>query len=305
MWNICIRRTIPIEEWRLSSRRFLRAKGFVRKQGRVEKQSTWYKDMKRKSLSKPPLPREHGAWGILFGAFLSAVAFTKTLLPAQALLLLSFIFFYLARHVFLGFRRATGDASARIWLVIFGASGLICLGLSARLQAFPQIIIFSAVLAAFFLAELLLIRRRKQMSFLAQFIGTVALTAIAPLTIILQQTRITGQAAFLWLLNIVFFSSGLLYVRYQILLKANISKQREQHRYQRALIWYHASLLLFPICLSILSHNYRALVVVFLPSVFQGFYSVATRKQIESLKRVGWLQIGQTIAFVLLLALVF
>lgn len=257
-------------------------------------------------LALPPVPREHGAWGILIGSFLSVVAMTHVLLLSQILLLLAIASFYFARHSFLVILKS-GNIKSRIsWLAFFLIIGWIFLLLAAISAQYFQIIIWSSLLLIFLLMEIRLIRRRKQASFLAQFAGTVGLTTIAPLSLILFQKHLTLFCIFAWIINILFFVSGILFVRYQIAaMKKRTSKRSEYRKYKAAMVCYHFCLLIFLFLTALYFSKFWGLLIAFSPILVQSLISILVKLNFKNLKIIGWLEIAQTLSFIALLATFF
>ena len=196
-------------------------------------------------MNKPPFPKEHGAWGILLGSFLSVVAMTKTFTVSLFLFLTAIVLFYFSRNLFLQIWRDKSNLSNWIWFFIFVLLGWGFLITSVFLANFWLIIPLSLLMAIFLLIEILLIHAKKQRSFFAQLIGTIGLTSIAPLSFILLQKQVLLEAILIWIINILFFCSEILYVRYQIaLMKKRVSEYSELNKYRISVICYHFLLLI-------------------------------------------------------------
>lgn len=252
-----------------------------------------------KTIGLPSFPREHGAWGILLGAFFSVTAFTGSLTLSQFWLLLSFVTFYISRPSFLSIIRGRYTGNDVWWFVLLALLGWVFLFLSALFAHYPAIIPASLMLLPFLLLEILLIRKRKQTTFAAQLLGTLGLTTIAPLSLLLYQKDFSPLIGFAWLINILFFTSGILFVRYQI---AALHKTSQLRQYKMGMIFFHLTLLLFLISLGLVNREFTGLFYVFIPVFFQATVFLFSRITLKSLRLVGWMQIGQTLVFVLLLS---
>ncbi len=256
--------------------------------------------------TKHLLPKEHGAWGLLTGSFFSVVAITGKLNGSMLLFLLAVVLFYFSRHIFLHLLHAKLSFSAWLPFFTFAAAGWLLLCAAARLADYWLILPLSLVMALFLLAEIILIRAKKQRSFLAQSIGTVGLTSVAPFTFILFYGEITRFAAFLWLINILFFGSGILYVRYQIArMKQNYINNTEFHHFRAGVICYHFLLLVILLFVALSYNNYAGLLIAFAPAVLQAATAVNSRFKIKTVKKLGWLEMVHTLLFIALLALFF
>jgi hypothetical protein len=157
-------------------------------------------------------------------------------------------------------------------------------------------------MAFFLLIEILLIRARKQRSFLAQMIGTIGLTSIAPLSLILLQKEFLLEAGFIWIINILFFFSGILYVRYQIaLMKNNTKENSELNKYRISVLSYHFLLLFILLSISISNRFYNDLIFAFIPTILQAATAITNQFRVKTIKRLGWLEMTHTLVFVIIL----
>lgn len=252
------------------------------------------------------LPKEHGAWGLLVGAFFSVVAITGKLNLSMIFFLIAVVLFYFSRYIFLLILRSQSSFFEWTLFLIFAAAGWLFLSAAAWFAVYWLILPFSSVMALFLLAEIILIRAKKQRSFLAQVIGTIGLTSVAPLTFILFSGEITRFVAFIWLINALFFGSGILYVRYQIArMKQDFSQYPEFHRFRAGVICYHFSLLLVLLFVALSFNSYAGLLAAFTPAILQGATAVNLHFKIKTVKKLGWLEMAHTLLFVVLLALFF
>jgi hypothetical protein len=250
----------------------------------------------------PPVPREHGAWGILCGAFLSVAARTGTLTPAMLLFLAGMASLYSSRHaLLLGLGKRPGPRAA-IWVAVFALIGLACLCGTAALVRFWFLLPSCLIFVPFLIAELLLFRAHRQQSILAQIIGTTGLTLMAPLTYIVQARGWVPDALRLWLVNAGFFLGLIVFVRFQIArMSARADNRRARNSYFGALLAYNAVLVVALSLVSALSRRYAPLCVVFLPSILQSLAALAGAPAVGTVRRLGWLQVAHTVLFVVLL----
>ncbi len=253
--------------------------------------------------SRMPIPREHGAWGILIGAFLSVPAYTKTLSLPQCLFLLAILLLFVSREPLLQVVRGRFRKDLFYWFLFFAVSGMGLLAFTAFLAKFPALVGYTGLMSLFFVIEMYLVRRGKAMSFVSHLMGTIGLTTIAPLTLLIHLQSPTTAVFFIWFLNILFFVSGILFVRYEIALKSKSARgYREVQRYRVAMVLYHLLLLLFFAVLIYADNLLTSTIFLFLPITIQGLWAVTSRQAITNLKVVGWLQVGQTLFFVFLIA---
>lgn len=255
-------------------------------------------------VSRPPIPREHGAWGILGGAFLLSVALASTVTVGMIFLAFALAGCNFSRHAFLAAMRRKPRANGLFWCAIFALSGVLLLGGAAHAASYWRIFIWTACLVPFFVTELLLIRAHKQQSFTAQLVGTAGLAAAAPLTWLVYTPGWTREAGGAWLLAVVFFTGLIIFVRFQIeLMSGAAGRAAARRRYRRALLFYHTILLAVLAVLAFEGGGYKWSIAVFAPAIAQAFAAGIFATPVKTIRRLGWLQMAHTLLFVLLAAL--
>lgn len=254
-------------------------------------------------VSRPPVPREHGAWGILGGAFLLTAALTGTVTAGMILLVFATIAFYFSRHALLGAMRKQPRATAMIWCALFALAGTLLLGAAAHAARYWRIFIWFALLIPFLIAEILLIRSRKQQSFAAQLVGTAGLAATAPLSYIVYTPGWSREAGIAWLIAVVFFIGLIIFVRFQIeVMICGAGRAATRRRYRLALICYHAAVLAALGMLALVGSGYQWTIAVFAPAIGQAFWTGISTRPVKTIRRLGWLQMANTILFAVLAA---
>jgi hypothetical protein len=224
-------------------------------------------------LAKPPLPREHGAWGILLIPFGIATAVTGAWEGRQALLLASVLMLYLARASWLR------QQSAWMWGLLAGSvvCGVLLVWLW-RLWWLPAVAVV-AVAAGF---------RKTRPDWAMQWVAVGGLTLTAPAAHYVARGNWEAAAAQLWALNWLYFAGGVLYVRMHI-----ATAIARQPRGRAAVCGYHLALLLpaltwWPVgwCL--------------LPAVARAWVGAARVRPAVRLARLGWTEVGHSLVFAVL-----
>ncbi len=249
--------------------------------------------MKGNSDWKQFIPREHGAWGILLGSFLTAIAYEKHFVFFQLVYFLSIVAFYFIHEPVVAWLRGKSSREGTIFFSLAAGTGLLLFLLAIYLSGYPEIIRWSLLLPAFFFLELLFIRFRKQMSFAAQLSGTLGLATVAPLTDLLWRQQFTNHFWMLWGITGLFFTAGILFVRYQIALSR---PSNGIHGFRLTLFVY--ILIVFS---GAIFCRYKVLFLSNFPLALQVLYFLLTRRQISNLRLVGWLQMMHSLLFVLLM----
>ena len=158
------------------------------------------------SESKSPIPREHGAWGLLLQPFVAAGLladrWTWLLLPALGLILFGFLLreplIVLARQRFVWRTPNPQTPIAVRWLAVESAGALLCLAvLAARLPLVELAILAATALALTILAVWLTIRNR-QRSIPLQIVSAAGLATTALLSLLTTNGAIPAWGWILW-----------------------------------------------------------------------------------------------------------
>ncbi len=247
------------------------------------------------------IPKEHGAWGMIGGSFLSVVAVHGGVTLAMGVFLLGFLCLYFTRVPFLNIFRKKATHRTFGLIALFGSLGWGFIIAAAILRQYPMFPLWVMGLVPFFLVELVFVRHRKPNHFIPQLVGTVGLSAIAALTDALWHGSMTFHGLWLWGINSAFFVAGITIVRQQIAARAPRANGRG---YLNALRISTALYLFMPVVwLTFPMALLKLAWLVLVPVMAEVALFSTNRFLIQNLKILGWLQIAQTLIFVLLLAI--
>lgn len=254
-----------------------------------------------------PIPREHGAWAILYGSFLTGLAAAGTFSLALLLFLLAVSGVFLAHEPLVKLVRSFKHGGRRelirrwaLWLAVelttVSIAGAI-LVFHYRLLALLPIGFFVALLLG---VHLRLTAGHKERSVPGALIGVVGLTAAGPSAYYAGLGEIDAAFWLIWGLNVLYFASGIFYVKMRVsrFLKPAVFKSRA-----RDCIVYHAlqgALLLvaaFNGCISWL------MLAAFAPVIFRAFWHTFHSEQQLDIKRIGYSEVVFTAVFIVLFAL--
>jgi hypothetical protein len=280
------------------------------------------------------LPEEHGAWGILLVPFLCAAAvasqWNAPLLLAGACVLSLFLLhgslhgrtpgwgaFWMAlrtpAHLLLAM---TGCAAGAVLFFFYRRFQLLWLGVAA---------------AALFWLQRWLIethqqQRMEKRSLLAELVGVVLLTLTGPVAWIasrgsLFQQQVPGRwndgaGVIVWLLNLLFFLGGILYVKYRVrglLAHRQFGELRERLAFAWPVFLFHLFLAAFLAgwvafdSLSAVGHSgaMRSAVVglAFVPSILRAGRLLFEMGRRFPIRQLGWTEIAHAAVFGSLLIL--
>jgi len=216
---------------------------------------------------RPPVPREHGAWGILLIPFTTAVGAAGVWNLPVALLLVSVLCFYIARTSWL-------KRNYRWTAILLAGSLATAVPLVAvwRLWWLPA---FGAV------AAVLAIQPTSQ-SLWRQLLAVAGLTLTAPAAWYVA----TGTLDYrLWLLNVLYFVGGVFYVRMH--LAAAVARRPVQ---RAPTLVYHAAL-------AAVAAVWQPVGLVFVPGIARAFVGVVRLSPTLRIKRLGWTEVAYSVLF--------
>ncbi|HLV80153.1 MAG TPA: YwiC-like family protein [Chthonomonadaceae bacterium] len=254
----------------------------------------------RLRVGPPPVPREHGAWVILYAPLLIALATATTLSVAPVLLLgLAVTGLFLMRDTAGLLARRRGKLGTVFWLAVYAAvfaAGVVPLLFSAAAKALIPIGLVGIGLFAFH--SLLLLwpaRKRLDRSQWGEILGVASLALTAPAGYTVAHGRLDSTAWLLWLACTLFFSSAVFFVK-MLLAAAKIRREldfRARLQSGRDHLIYHTLLLCIVIAAAfeIGARPGLLLVVAFAPILARAFYGwVHLSHRLPPLKRAGILE---------------
>ena len=217
-------------------------------------------------VARPPMPREHGAWGILLIPFATAAGVAGVWNLPVMLLLVSILSFYIARTSWL-------KQNYR-WTAILLAGSAAC--------TVPLLLVWKLWwLAAFGVVAAPMAFRKTERSVAMQLLAVGGLTLTAPAAWYVA----TGKLEYrLWLLNVLYFAGGVFYVKMHI---ATAIARKPTGRLP-VVIYYGALagiLAWWPVGLA------------FAPVIVRAFVGAARVSPVLRIKRLGWTEVAHSIVF--------
>lgn len=155
---------------------------------------------------KAPVPREHGAWGILLQPFVAGAVlaghWTWLWVPALGLVLLGFLLraplIVIARHRWVWRRYGPAQRAAQRWVVIELGGVIACLVLLARSTALLPLLGLAAVAGFLTAASVWVTIRNRQRSIPFQLVSAGGLSTTAMLAALVGTGGVPGWAWWLW-----------------------------------------------------------------------------------------------------------
>jgi len=238
---------------------------------------------------KPPMPREHGAWGILLIPFATAVGVSGVLDVRMALLLASVLCFYVARTSFL-------KQHAKWTFLLLTGSALCTAPLLIEWRLWW--------LAAFGMVAAALAFRRTERSLAMQLIAVAGLTSTAPAAWYAATGSLDRRAWLLWGLNFLYFAGGVFYVKMHV--AAAIRRKPLDHGSDRfalgaATLTYYAGMSGVLVAFAAAHWIPWAALLAYAPVVIRAIAGVCRLSATLRIKRLGWNEVAYSLVYAMVL----
>jgi hypothetical protein len=261
------------------------------------------------------IPREHGAWGLLMVPLFTGIAAgsgsAQQLLPQLLFVAAAFALFWLRTPV--ESLLASGTMTARTprerrTAVI--AAGLLAFAAAASLTVLMwrgrnQTLLWIGVIAALALVVQMALRKLgRKLRMFSQLVGAAALTATAPAAYYLGTGRLDSRGLVLWLANWLFAWNQIHFVQLRIHAARAGSFQEKLFRGK---FFFLAQIVLL-VALILITAQHRAsplIILAFLPILIRGTRWFFTAQEPLDVKKLGWSEMKQGVAFGILLAIAF
>ncbi len=261
-------------------------------------------------LGPPLMPKEHGAWAVLYGSFVAGAGVAGRVVFPLALLLVGVSALALASGALSLLSRPRARERAvdrrgrvRTWLLLYVLTAAATLGPLLLVWRLQFLCAFGAAAAALLLLRALLVSRRYERTLPGELVGVAGLTLIGPVAHAVAVGAVRGAGLALWPVLFLFFASGIFYVRMQI--HGTAARRRGDWAASRpprlACALYHLALIALVPLLAALHVIPWLLLVAFIPAVCRAAWALSSPRVRLDVRRLGWSETALTVAFVLLL----
>jgi len=254
------------------------------------------------------IPKEHGAWFMLYGPFFAGIAAAKSFDWSVGLLLIAATAFFMAHSPILTLVRLNRSQPARRTMVRKAYKVMcICLalGISVTLivvvhEKLFLLIPLGAIAILFEALHTYMVYKKLDRSLLARCAAICSLTTLGPATYYVLTRRLDDTAFLLWLLCTLYFVSSVFYVKMRV--DSFAGKKTAAHRKWLCGI-YHA-LLAFGLALfAALEWIPLLLAAGFFPVILRAFWAILRVQKTLNLKRIGFAEVAYTTVFIVFLSI--
>ena len=257
-----------------------------------------------KKAQGPLIPREHGAWALLYGPVLVTVATLGSFDLSLLLFIVALTCLFLAHEPLAKLARSWGkrvDSRQRArwvnWLVVYIT---LMVAATAPLLFWYRrwlLIPLGGAIALLMVLHLVLIRQCSDRYLTAQLLGILALTASAPATWYVARGQLDSTALLLWVLNILYFSSGIFHVK--MVVSRHVKTSLAPGRAAQSFL-YHLLLLGVVTILAFEGLLPALLALAFAPVLVRAFWGLVSSPVELNLRRLGYTEVAYTAIFIFL-----
>ena len=262
------------------------------------------------AVGRPIVPREHGAWAVLYGSFLAGVGVAGRVTLPVALCLVGITAATFANGSLAILARSNaGQITAQkhrhalTWFLLYGTvSGAAFVPLLVVFQM-TFLLPFGMTAALFLLLRAYLIRERDDRTLIGELTGVAGLTMVGAVAHAVAVGELRPISAVLWLLLFLFFASGIFYVRMQV--QGLVAKRRGEAAASNPArflcLAYHAILIVVVPALFLARIIPWPVLLAFAPALWRASAGLSRDEKPISLRRLGWSEVAVAAAFVLVL----
>jgi hypothetical protein len=254
-----------------------------------------------------PIPREHGAWAILYGSFLTGLAAAGTFNLPLLLHLLAMSGVFLAHEPLVKLVRSLKHGGRRElmqWWAFWAAVELATASIAGAILVFHYQLL-TLLPIALFVALLLgihlkLTAGRKERSVPGELIGVFGLTSAGPSAYYVCLGEIDSAFWLIWSLNVLYFASGIFYVKMRVsrFLKPALFKSRA-----RNCVAYHTLQTVLLMAAAFNGWISWLMFLAFAPVICRAFWHTVHSEQQLNIKKIGYSEVVYTVAFIVLFAI--
>ncbi len=256
---------------------------------------------------KKVLPREHGAWAVLYGPFLAAVGaigrLDWALLPLLAAMTALFLSHEPLAKLARTSRHPVNPAKSAEWKRLALLSVTVSLACGAVLLFWYRLfylIPFGAFVFVLLSLHLWLIRSAEERRLSGELLGVAGLTASAPIAAYVLVGNIDGTVFQIWALTALYFASGIFFVRMQI---ARFMRRPDAGKRALQSGMFHLLLAMSLATMALKGWIPGILTLAYAPVVVRAFLTGKPTGTRPNFKKLGYTEVAYTALFIAIFSL--
>jgi hypothetical protein len=265
-------------------------------------------------VGRPIVPKEHGAWAVLYGSFLAGVGVAGRVTVPVVLCVVGITaaafangsLAILARFSAGGVRMER-RRHALTWFLLYSVVAAAALVPLPTVFRMTFLLPFGMTAAFFLLLRAHLIRERGDRTLLGELGGAAGLTMVGAVGHAVSAGEVQPVSAVLWLLLWLFFAGGIFYVRMRV--HGMVAQRRADPDASNPAFWscvtYHALLLVVMPALAAARIVPWPVLLAFAPAVWRAAVGLQREDTRLDLRRLGWSEVAVATSFVILLIAAF
>ena len=261
-------------------------------------------------LGRPIVPKEHGAWAVLYGSLLVGLGVAgRFTIPVLLLLVGVTACAFANGPLALLVRPAAGPGQiarrrqALLWILVYGAVAVATLVPLVTVFRMTFLLPFGMGAMFFVVVRAYQLREREDRTLGGALTGMAGITLAAPAAHAVAAGAAQPVGAMLWGLCFLFFGSGIFYVRMRVqgMLAARQGASASSNPALLPCVLYHAILLAVMPSLALAQVIPWPVLVAFAPAIWRAGAGLRRHEARLDLRRLGWSEVALTSAFILLL----
>jgi hypothetical protein len=265
-------------------------------------------------MGRPIVPKEHGAWAVLYGSFLAGAGVAgRVTFPVVCLLVGITAATFANGSLTILARSPAGPVHAErrrqalTWFLLYGAAAAAAFVPLLSIFRMTFLLPFGLAAAFFLVARAVLIGKHEDRSLIGELVGTAGLSMVGAIAHAVAAGEVRPIGTVLWLLLFLFFASGIFYVRMRVYgmvaQRKGVTTASNPARWSCVL--FHALLIVVVPALLLTRVIPWPVLLAFAPALWRAAVGL-TREEVRlDLRRLGWSEVAVAVSFVLLLIAAF
>ncbi len=261
-----------------------------------------------KLRSRLRLPKEHGAWAMLYVPMLVGMLVAGSVSWGVVLFVLAATFLFIARESLLIWWRARTRGAARydarrMMLIYLGLAGMFGAPLILVYRLF-YLVPLGAVILLLLIFNTRQAVRREDRTTSGELVAILGLTSTSAAAHYVARGTLEATAFWLWSLAALYFASSIFYVKLRVY---SLNQRKEQLRREtwRQCALYHGFLAVSLALLALTGSSNLFILAAFSPVLIRSFWHLARPANQLNLRRVGVLELIYSLVFLVFITLTF